>query len=98
MELKIGVLLDEPKILPGFDYTFYEVKPWSGRILQPLPQSWNVVNCFADNTKSQTKPAGVATYEGNIAKSLQREMVRDRQMLGFFEERGCSGMVQVLER
>lgn len=59
--MQIGVLLDEPKTLPGFDYTFYEVKPASGRILQPLPQSWNVVNCFADNTISQTKPELVAT-------------------------------------
>jgi len=65
--LKIGVLLDEPKILPGFDYTFYEVKPSSGRLLQPLPQSWNVVNCFADNTISQSKPNLVATCKGERA-------------------------------
>ncbi len=66
-KLKIGVLLDEPRILPGFDYTFYEVKPSSGRVLQPLPKAWNVVNCFADNTISQTKPELVATYKGDRA-------------------------------
>ncbi len=65
--MKIGVLLDEPRILPGFDYTFYEVKPSSGRVLQPLPKAWNVVNCFADNTVSQTKPELVATYKGERA-------------------------------
>lgn len=58
--MKIGVLLDEPKIVPGFDYTFYEVKPSSGRVLEPLPHAWNVVNCFADNTRSQTNPELVA--------------------------------------
>lgn len=65
--MKIGVLLDEPRILPGFDYTFYEVKPSSGRILKPLPQAWNVVNCFADNTIAQEKPDLVATCKGERA-------------------------------
>ncbi len=65
--MKIGVLLDEPAILPGFDYTFYEVKPSSGRVLQPLPKAWNVVNCFADNTISQTKPELVVTCKGERA-------------------------------
>jgi hypothetical protein len=65
--LKIGVLLDEPKLLPGFDYTFYEVKPSSGRVLQPLPKAWNVVNCFADNTISQSKPDLIATCKGERA-------------------------------
>lgn len=61
------MLLDEPKILPGFDYVFYEVKPSSGRILKPLAGAWNVVNCFADNTISQTKPDLVASYKGDRA-------------------------------
>ena len=65
--MKIGVLLDEPRILPGFDYVFYEVKPSSGRILRPLPKAWNVVNCFADNTMSQTEPQLVATCKGEKA-------------------------------
>lgn len=62
--MKIGVLLDEPEIIPGFDYTFYEVKPSSGRMNLPLPKAWNVVNCFADNTIAQTKPELVATSNG----------------------------------
>jgi len=65
--VKIGVLLDEPNLLPEFDYTFYEAKPSSGRILPPLPKAWNVVNCFADNTVSQTKPELVATCKGEKA-------------------------------
>lgn len=65
--MKIGVLLDEPKLIPGFDYTFYEVKRSSGRILQPLSKAWNVVNCFADNTISQEKPDLVATCKGERA-------------------------------
>jgi len=65
--LKIGVLLDEPKIVPGFDYVFYEVKPSSGRVHDPLPKAWNVVNCFADNTISQEKPNLVATCKGDRA-------------------------------
>lgn len=65
--MKIGVLLDERKIVPGFDYTFYEVKPSSGRVLEPLPHAWNVVNCFADNTISQTKHELVATCKGERA-------------------------------
>jgi hypothetical protein len=65
--LKIGVLLDEPKIIPGFDYVFYEVKPSSGRVLKPLSKAWNVVNCFADNTVSQDKPDLVATSKGERA-------------------------------
>ncbi|MGA8904287.1 MAG: putative glycoside hydrolase [Candidatus Bathyarchaeia archaeon] len=65
--MKIGVLLDEPEIIPGFDYTFYEVKLSSGRIHQPLPKAWNVVNCFADNTITQTKPELVATSKGERA-------------------------------
>ena len=65
--MKIGVLLDEPRIPLGFDYVFYEVKPSSGRILRPLPKAWNVVNCFADNTISQTKPDLIATCKGDRA-------------------------------
>jgi hypothetical protein len=65
--LEIGVLLDEPKIIPGFDYVFYEVKPSSGRVLKPLSNAWNVVNCFADNTVSQSKPELVATSKGEKA-------------------------------
>jgi len=67
-KLKIGVLLDEPKILPGFDYTFYEVKPSSGRPLTPLPHAWNVVNCFADNTMVEKNPNLVATCKGEWAR------------------------------
>lgn len=65
--MKIGVLLDEPKIPAGFDYIFYEAKPSSGRILPPLLQAWNVVNCFADNTISRDKPDLVATGKGERA-------------------------------
>lgn len=65
--MKIGVLLDEPRIIPGFDYVFFEVKPSSGRVLKPLPKAWNVVNCFADNTISQNKPDLVATRKGEKA-------------------------------
>jgi len=65
--LKIGVLLDEPKIIPGFDYIFYEAKPSSGRLLPPLPKAWNVINCFADNTISQTRPELIATSKGERA-------------------------------
>jgi hypothetical protein len=65
--LKIGVLLDEPKIIAGFDYVFYEVKPSSGRLLKPLSKAWNVVNCFADNTVAQSKPELVATSKGERA-------------------------------
>jgi hypothetical protein len=65
--LKIGILLDEPKIVPGFDYVFYEVKPSSGRVLKPLPKAWNVFNCFADNTLSQSNPDLVATSKGERA-------------------------------
>jgi hypothetical protein len=66
--LKIGVLLDEPEILPGFDYVFYEVKPATGRTLQPLPKAWNVVNCFADNTMAEKDPDLVARCKGERAK------------------------------
>jgi hypothetical protein len=65
--LKIGVLLDEPAIIPGFDYVFYEVKPSSGRILKPLSGAWNVVNCFADNTTSRIRPELVVTRKGERA-------------------------------
>jgi len=65
--MKIGVLLDEPKIVPGFDYIFYEVKPSSGRVLEPLTDAWNVVNCFADNTISQTRQELIATCKGEKA-------------------------------
>ena len=65
--MKMGVLLDETKNLPGFDYTFYEIKPSSGRILPALAQAWNMVNCFADNTLSQEKPNLVATFNGERA-------------------------------
>jgi hypothetical protein len=66
--LKIGVLLDEPKILEGFDYIFYEVKPSSGRNLPPLSYAWNVINCFADNTMAEKEPGLVATYKGERAR------------------------------
>jgi len=65
--MKIGVLLDEPVIVDGFDYIFYEVKPSSGRVQKPLSNAWNVVNCFADNTLSQTKPELIATCKGEKA-------------------------------
>jgi hypothetical protein len=67
MLMKIGVLLDEPKIVSGFDYIFYETKPSSGRVLQALPKAWNVINCFADNTISQTRPDLIATSKGERA-------------------------------
>ena len=66
--MKIGVLLDEPVILPGFDYVFYEVKPSSGRLQQPLSNAWNVVNCFADNTMAEKDPELIATYNGEKAR------------------------------
>ena len=66
--MNIGVLLDEPEILPGFDQVFYEVKPSSGRPLHPLPNAWNVVNCFADNTMAEKDPNLVASYKGERAK------------------------------
>jgi len=65
--LKVGVLLDEPEVIPGFDYTFFEAKPSSGRVLPALPKAWNVVNCFADNTISRQKPGLVATRKGERA-------------------------------
>ena len=65
--MKIGVLLDEPKIIPEFDYVFYEVKPSSERLLKPLSKAWIVVNCFADNTISQSKPELVATSRAERA-------------------------------
>ena len=68
VELKVGVLLDEAEILPGFDYVFYEVKPSSGRIMRPLPKAWNVVNCFADNTMAEKQPDLVAVCNGDRAK------------------------------
>ena len=66
--LKIGVLLDEPQLLPGFDYVFYEVKQASGRTKSPLPKAWNVVNCFADNTIAEQRPELIATCKGEKAK------------------------------
>ena len=66
--MKIGVLLDQPELLPGFDYVFYEVKPASGRIMQPLPEAWNVVNCFADNTMAEKDPSLIASCVGMKAK------------------------------
>jgi hypothetical protein len=66
--LKIGVLLDEPEIIPGFDYVFYEVKPASGRTMQPLSKAWNVVNCFADNTMAEKDPDLIATCKGEGAR------------------------------
>jgi hypothetical protein len=72
-----GVPLDETKNLPGFDYTFHETKPSSGRILPALAQAWNVVNCFADNTPSQEKPNLVATFNGERAvRGIQRDFYR----------------------
>jgi hypothetical protein len=68
VELKIGVLLDEPEIPAGFDYVFYEVKPSSGRIMRSLPKAWNVVNCFADNSMSKKDPNLVAVYKGERAE------------------------------
>jgi hypothetical protein len=68
VELKLGVLLDEREIMPGFDYVFYEVKPASGRITKPLPKAWNVVNCFADNTMAEKEPSLVAVCKGERAK------------------------------
>lgn len=65
--MEIGVLLDEPVIIDGFDYIFYEVKPSSGRVQKPLSKVWNVVNCFADNTKSQTEPELIATCKRDKA-------------------------------
>jgi hypothetical protein len=40
----------------------------------------------------------LSTYEASIAQSLQREMVRDKQVANFFEERECSNMLEVLNR
>jgi hypothetical protein len=67
VKLKIGVLLDEAEIIPGFDYTFYEAKPSSGRLNEPLGKAWNVVNCFADNSITRTRPDLVATSKGERA-------------------------------
>jgi len=69
----MGVLLDEARILPAFDYTFYEAKPSSGRIRPALANAWNVINCFADNTVSQEKPEWVATFRGQRAVRSTRK-------------------------
>ena len=68
VELKVGVLLDEAEIPPGFDYVFYEVKPSTGRIKRPLRKAWNVVNCFADSTMAEKEPGLVAVCNGDRAK------------------------------
>ena len=61
-------MLDEPEILRGFDYVFFEVKPSSGRVLRALPKAWNVVNCFADNVVAEKEPSMVAVCKGEKAK------------------------------
>ena len=68
VDLQIGILLDEPEVLAGFDYVFYEVKPASGRTLKPLKGAWNVVNCFADNTMAEKEPNLISTCRGERAK------------------------------
>jgi hypothetical protein len=40
----------------------------------------------------------LSTYQASIAESLQREMVGDKEVWNFFQERGCEEMLSVLER
>jgi len=38
-----------------------------------------------------------STYQASLARSLQREMVTDRSIRKFFEERDCEEILEVLK-
>ena len=61
--MKVGVVIDQPKPVRGFDLTFYHVKQVSGRINKAADRIYNVISCFGDNKTSRERPEWVAVSE-----------------------------------
>lgn len=58
--MKIGVLVDRPVPVKGFDLTFYHVKHVNGKINEAAPHVHNIVSCFGDNKTARERPDWVA--------------------------------------
>ena len=80
--MKIGVRIDQPKPLRGFDLTFYEIKPTTGRVKKAADHIYNVISCFGDCKTAREKPEWVAVSEYGKA-------VRANKRHRFLWEWGC---------
>jgi hypothetical protein len=67
MHKKIGLIVDEPEPIEGFDICFYYVKRVSGRILKPATRIYNAISCFGDNKTARERPDWIAVSEQGSA-------------------------------
>ena len=68
--MKIGVVVNQPKQVRGFNLTFYHVKGVNGRINKAADRVYNLISCFGDNKTSREKPEWVAVSK--YGKAVRR--------------------------
>ncbi|MEJ2280563.1 MAG: family 10 glycosylhydrolase [Candidatus Bathyarchaeota archaeon] len=68
--IKIGVLTNKPKSVPGFDFASYYVKSCTGKICKPAKNLTNIISCFADNRTARKKPEWIPVSKlGNAIRT-----------------------------
>lgn len=79
MTIKIGVLTNQPKPVPGFDFTSYYVKSCTGKICNPAKNLTNIISCFGDNRTARKKQEWIATSKSGkaIRKNKQHHFLWD---------------------
>jgi hypothetical protein len=71
--VKFGVRIEQPKPLKGFDLTFYEVKPTTGRTKKAANHVINVISCFGDCKTARERPEWIAVSKyGKAARANKR--------------------------
>ena len=65
--LKVGVFVEDPSPVQGFDMVFCHIKNVLGKNKPPIPETYNVLSCFADNKTVKKFPAQVAISEKGAA-------------------------------
>ncbi len=71
--MKVGVVINQPKPVRGFDLTFYHVKQVSGKINKAADHFYNIFSCFGDNKTSRERPEWVAISEqGKAVRANKR--------------------------
>jgi hypothetical protein len=68
--MKIGVVINQPKPMEGFDLTFYHVKQVSGKINKAAADIYNIVSCFGDNKTARGRSEWIAlSKQGKAVRS-----------------------------
>jgi hypothetical protein len=65
--LKVGVFVEDPRPVRGFDMVFCHIKNVLGKSRPPIPSIYNVLSCFGDNKAAQSIPNQVAMSKKGTA-------------------------------